>query len=222
MLGVALDSTTTPLASTASDQEFCYEHRTGVAVPRKNTVPQNRYDGKADDPLATDQIRSENQASAGVPRLEFHVPCHPQRRCKEYAFRTRKGPYRSSAKHDCRPGRFLRQVHFRIVQRTLDSARACAENSALSELWACSRRQQKNRLAGTPNTDQGCGLRRHLNVWGGWAQSSHTQVGRGRANWPALAHREAGNGSVRSPALPDEFCTQLAHYRPLLGSRVRS
>ena len=35
-------------------------HRTGVAVPRKNTVPQNRYDGKAGDPLATDQIRSEN------------------------------------------------------------------------------------------------------------------------------------------------------------------
>jgi hypothetical protein len=61
VLGVALDSTTKhPLASTASDQEFCYEHRTGVAVPRKNTVPQNRYDGKTDDLLTTDQIRSEN------------------------------------------------------------------------------------------------------------------------------------------------------------------
>jgi len=49
-----------PLVSTASGQEFCFEHRTGVAVPRKNTVPQNRYDGKTDNLLAADQIRSEN------------------------------------------------------------------------------------------------------------------------------------------------------------------
>jgi hypothetical protein len=61
VLGVALDSTTKhPLASTASGQEFASKHRTGVAVPRKNTVPQNRYDGKTDDLLTTDQIRSEN------------------------------------------------------------------------------------------------------------------------------------------------------------------
>ncbi len=53
VLGVAFDSTTKhPLASTASDQEFHFERRTGVAVPRKNTVPQNRYDGKADNLLA--------------------------------------------------------------------------------------------------------------------------------------------------------------------------
>jgi hypothetical protein len=61
VLGVALNPTTKhPLASTASGQEFASKHRTGVAVPRKNTVPQNRYDGKAGDHLATDQIRSEN------------------------------------------------------------------------------------------------------------------------------------------------------------------
>ena len=61
MLGVALNPTTKhPLASTASDQEFASKHRTGVAVPRKNTVPQNRYDGKTDEPLATGQIRSED------------------------------------------------------------------------------------------------------------------------------------------------------------------
>ena len=36
------------------------QNRTGVAVPRKNTVPQNRYDGKADDLLTADQIRSKN------------------------------------------------------------------------------------------------------------------------------------------------------------------
>ena len=57
-LGVDIDPTTTPLSSTASDQEFASKHRTGVAVPRKNTVPQNRYDGKTDEPLATGQIRS--------------------------------------------------------------------------------------------------------------------------------------------------------------------
>ena len=135
---MALDSTTKhPLASTASDQEFHFEHRTGVAVPRKNTVPQNRYDGKADGPLAADQIRSENQASAGVPRLEFHIPRHPQRRCKEHAFRTRKGPYRTAAEHDCRPGRFLRQVHFRIVQGPLRFGPWLAPfGSHLSELRA--------------------------------------------------------------------------------------
>ena len=60
VLGVALDPLPPPLASTASDQEFCSKHRTGVAVPRESTVPQNRYDGKAGDHLATDQIRSEN------------------------------------------------------------------------------------------------------------------------------------------------------------------
>jgi hypothetical protein len=61
VLGVALDpSTKHPLASTAPDQEFSRKHRTGIAVPRKNTVPQNRYDGKADIPLAADPIRSEN------------------------------------------------------------------------------------------------------------------------------------------------------------------
>ena len=61
MLGVALHPTSKhPLASTASDQEFFRKHRTGVAVPRRNTVPQNRYDGKADNLLAADQIRSED------------------------------------------------------------------------------------------------------------------------------------------------------------------
>jgi hypothetical protein len=61
VLGVALNPTTKhPLASTASDREFFRKHRTGVAVPRKNTVPQNRYDGKTDEPLATGQIRSKN------------------------------------------------------------------------------------------------------------------------------------------------------------------
>ena len=34
--------------------------RTGVAVPKKNTVPQNRYDGKADGSVVADQIRSQN------------------------------------------------------------------------------------------------------------------------------------------------------------------
>jgi len=156
----------TPLASTASDQEFHFERRTGVAVPRNNTVPQNRYDGKADDPLATDQIRSENQASAGVPRLEFYVPCHPQRRCKKHALRTRKGSYRSATEHDCRPGRFLRQVHFRIVQRPLDSAVICAGQLALSELWACSRHQQKNRLTRNPKHRSGPWLRPYCSCVG--------------------------------------------------------
>jgi len=199
---VALDSTTKhPLASTASDQEFCSKHRTGVAVPRKNTVPQNRYDGKADDPLATDQIRSQNQASAGVPRLEFHVPCHPQRRCKKHAVRTRKGSYRSAAEHDCRPGRFLRQVHFRIVQRTLDSARACAGNLALSELWACIRRRQKNRLARNSKRRSGCGLTASLLMWW-WLGTQFAHLSRAGTSKLACSRPPTVSRNRRNRTLP--------------------
>ena len=61
VLGVALDPTTkTPSRAQPQIKNSASKHRTGVAVPRKNTVPQNRYDGKADDSVAADQIRSEN------------------------------------------------------------------------------------------------------------------------------------------------------------------
>ena len=50
----------TPSRAQPQIKNSASKHRTGVAVPRKNTVPQNRYDGKAGDHLATDQIRSEN------------------------------------------------------------------------------------------------------------------------------------------------------------------
>ena len=60
VLSVLLDPTTTPSQAQPQVKNSASKLRTGVAVPKKNTVPQNRYDGKADDPLATDQIRSEN------------------------------------------------------------------------------------------------------------------------------------------------------------------
>ena len=50
----------TPSRAQPQIENSASKHRTGVAVPRKNTVPQNRYDGKADNLLAADQIRSEN------------------------------------------------------------------------------------------------------------------------------------------------------------------
>ena len=61
MLGVAFDpATKTPPRGHSLKSQTLKRHRTGVAVPRPNTVPQNRYDGKADNLLAADQIRSEN------------------------------------------------------------------------------------------------------------------------------------------------------------------
>ena len=113
--------------------------------------------------------------------MEFHLPCHPQRRCKEHAFRTRKGSYRSAAEHDCRPGRFLRQVDFRIVQRPLDSARAYAGWLALSELRACIRRQQKNRLAPELQTRIGLWAQASL-LMCGWLGTQFAHLSRTRAS----------------------------------------